>query len=267
MCNNSGFKEISFNIQGEFITQIVREQFYTGEKSYEKAIELLMDCMSGTNTPETQLKRYAEDILIGRAALKGSTEEGTYHLEIYEPEEYERLPNNMNIWNEVEKRKKSEEKLKNMIKRWNAAIECIPESYQREIRKQLGEDTEEDRQQDMIDSFMTRMKDTGKHSTEDYGWLEPNGTFHAVEWGNHQEWASKYLLEQFQGRNINLKYRENPGDKLCEIGWVLLHNPSHGIAIPTKDTSKEYTKLQKEFLYDYYMERNCYEEANSIWQE
>lgn len=34
-----------------------------------------------------------------------------------------------------------------------------------------------------LDSFMARMMDEEEHTTEDYGWLEPNGTFHAVEWG------------------------------------------------------------------------------------
>ena len=57
------------------------------------------------------------------------------------------------------------------------------------------------------------------------------------------------------------------GDYLIRRGWVLLHNPSQGIAIPTRDFSREYTKAQKEFLYDYYMERNCKKEANAIWQE
>lgn len=55
--------------------------------------------------------------------------------------------------------------------------------------------------------------------------------------------------------------------KLVERGWVLLHNPSQGIAFPTKNPVKEYTKAQKEFLYDYYMERDCKKEANAIWQE
>lgn len=57
------------------------------------------------------------------------------------------------------------------------------------------------------------------------------------------------------------------GDWLVERGWVLLHNPSRGIAFPTKNPVKEYTKAQKEFLYDYYMERDCKKEANAIWKE
>lgn len=136
-------RRISFDIHGEFITQLAREWFYTGEKSHEKVIEILMDSMTGTDTPEAQIRRYAEDILLGRAALKGSTAAGTYHLETYEPGEEEQMPQSMNIWKEVER------------------------------------------------------------------------------------------------------------------GWVLLHNPSRGIAFPTKNPVKEYTKAQREFLYDYYMERDC----------
>ena len=56
-------------------------------------------------------------------------------------------------------------------------------------------------------------------------------------------------------------------DYLVRRGWVLLHNPQQGIAIPTRDITREYTKAQKEFLYDYYMERDCKKEANAIWKE
>ena len=44
-----------FDINGEFITEITREWFYTGEKSYETIIEILMDSMTGTDKPESQI--------------------------------------------------------------------------------------------------------------------------------------------------------------------------------------------------------------------
>lgn len=162
-------RRISFDIHGEFITQLAREWFYTGEKSHEKVIEILMDSMTGTDTPEAQIRRYAEDILLGRAALKGSTAAGTYHLETYEPGEEEQMPQSMNIWKEVERRKKAEKDLRRMIERWDVAMDHISESTQREIRKELGEETAEDRQQDALDSFMARMMDKEDHTTEDYG--------------------------------------------------------------------------------------------------
>lgn len=99
---------------------------------------------------------------------------------------------------------------------------------------------------------------------------------HGVEWGEHQEWAQNYMNEKFpeeaMNGDIDLQTKCNvgligAGDWLVERGWVLLHNPSRGIAFPTKNPVKEYTKAQKEFLYSYYIERDCRKEANAIWQE
>lgn len=51
------------------------------------------------------------------------------------------------------------------------------------------------------------------------------------------------------------------------LNFKMQLGPSRGIAFPTKNPVKEYTKAQKEFLYDYYMERDCKKEANAIWKE
>lgn len=48
---------LSFGITGEFITQIAREWFYSGEKSIEKIMEILVDSMTGTDTPKAQIRR------------------------------------------------------------------------------------------------------------------------------------------------------------------------------------------------------------------
>lgn len=274
-------RELTFSVQGEFITNIARKWFYLEGKPFDKVMELLMDCMSGTDETEAQIKRHAEDILLGRAALKGNAGDGTYHLVVYEPGEEEQMPQSMNIWKEVERRKKAEKDLRRMIERWDVAMDHISESTRRAIRKELGEETAEDRQQDALDSFMARMMDEEEHTTEDYGWLEPNGTFHAVEWGNHQEWANDYLDKNLTQEerfavmveiNASGMVKSSPdvigaADYLVRRGWVLLHNPQQGIAIPTRDITRECTKAQKEFLYDYYMERNRENEANAIWEE
>lgn len=47
---------------------------------------------------------------------------------------------------------------------------------------------------------------------------------------------------------------------------VIFYNPSQGIAFSTRNPVKEYTKAQKEFLYDYYMERGKETEANKVWK-
>lgn len=95
-------------------------------------------------------------------------------------------------------------------------------------------------------------------------WLEPNGTFHEVELGEHQEWANKYVEENYPDQSEDIF---DAGGWLTDRGWVLLHNPSQGIAFATGSLVRDMTKAQKEFLYDYYTERDCKKEANEVWKE
>lgn len=274
-------RTVSFNISGEFLTNTAREWFFYEGKDYEKVMELLKDSMSGTDTPEATIRRYAEDILLGRAALKGNTADGSYHLETYEPDEQETLTGRMNIWEaftmNIQERKRLQDELERMTQRYETAMEYVPQTMKREVRKDLGELTQDDRRDEMLDSYIKRMTDTAEHKTEDYGWLEPDGTFHEVSWGDHQDWAENYIRtkmseEQWMEAEIIRKDAVisnicGYGDFLARKGWVLLHSPSQGIASPTRDPSRRYTKAQKEFLYDYFTERKCYREADEIWKE
>lgn len=124
-------RTLSFGITGEFITQITREWFYSGEKSIGKIMEILKSSMTGTDTPEAQIERFAEDILIGRAALKGSTDEGTYHLETYDPGEEERLLTNTDIWRLPQLLKDSRRKCDRMQERFLIAMEHLSERTKR----------------------------------------------------------------------------------------------------------------------------------------
>ena len=229
---------LQFDIDGEYLTSIAREWFYVEGKGYDKCIELLNGCMSGTDETKEQIRRHAEDLLLGRAALKGSTREGSYHLEIYGPESEEKMPEYMNVWDIVGEQKKVKDELERYKMRWNVAMKMIPRYLKEKIGIELEEDLTEPEPivSGVLNNYMKRMLDTEEHTTEDYGWLEPDGKFHAVEWG-------------------------------VKRGWVLLHNPAQGVAFTTKDPTKPYTKAQKEFLYDYYIERNCEKEANDIWKE
>lgn len=266
-----GTRTVSFGITGEFITNVAREWFCIEGREYEQVIQLLADSMSGTDTPEATIRRYAEDILLGRAELKGSTADDTYHLETYEPDEQEEMRESLNIWKvfgrNLREKKRLQKELERMIERYTVAMEYMPSYLQRDVRRELGEETAEDLQSKMLDSYVKRMTDEVEHTTEDYGWLEPDGTFHAVEWGEHQEWASDYMQEHMSEEEWLDDTTDRAGDYLTEKGWVLLHNPSQGIAEPTMHQMKSYTKAQKEFLYDYYMERDCQKQANDIWRD
>ena len=105
---------------------------------------------------------------------------------------------------------------------------------------------------------------------DDYGWLEPNGTFHAVPWGEHQEWAAKYLQEQFESGKMELEIEDmmDAGRFLCEKkNWVLVHSPSQGIPFVTSLNVRGMTKAQKEYMYDYYVKRNDHGSANKLYEE
>ena len=105
----------------------------------------------------------------------------------------------------------------------------------------------------------------------EYGWLEPSGKFHPVEFAKHQTWAAKYLLKLVEEGIISfeearLKDDKNCGDLLTERGWVLIHNPSqHNIKI-TRDLSKRLTKAQADYLYDFLLKHGKRKEANELLQ-
>lgn len=40
-----------------------------------------------------------------------------------------------------------------------------------------------------------------------------------------------------------------------------------GLIFATGSLVRDMTKAQKEFLYDYYIERDCKDEANALWDE
>ena len=109
-----------------------------------------------------------------------------------------------------------------------------------------------------------------RYSTEDYGWLAPDGRFYGVSWGEHQDWALKHIKEIGIYDTLTMKERissQGMGDVLMNRGWILLHNPRHGTACPTKKEAFRYSKAQMEFLFDYYMERGLKKEAYAIVED
>ena len=276
-------KTLCFSVQGEFITNLAREWLFCEGKDFEKIIELLESCMCGSEMSEKQIRRYAEDVLIGRAELKGDSATGTFHLCTYDADEQPEVEDSMNIFLQLTKAKQekreTQKELDKMREWYLVAMEHLTERQQREVMKETGQEIPDDYGlSDALQSFIDRMTSEKEHSTEDYGWLEPDGTFHEVEWAEHQNFAEEFIREHMTDEDWIAAGIHQPGqfmsdslytfgDYLIERGWVLLHNPSQGIAFPTKKPEKRYTKAQKEFLYDYYMERGREIEANEIWEE
>lgn len=105
----------------------------------------------------------------------------------------------------------------------------------------------------------------------EYGWLSPDGRFYNVEFGNHQAWASEYLLHLYRENKITyeeakIEANQNAGDVLVNMGWILIHNPSNMLIKVTRNESKTITKSQKEFLYDFYIKHGDNEKANELYK-
>lgn len=276
----TGRKTLTFSIEGKYITELAREWMFCEGKSFEKVMDLLLSCMCGTGMSEKELMQKAEDVLIGRAEFSGSTSDGTFCIIVYEPNEQPDVPEKFNIFSryskEFQKRKEAEKDKQKYMEWYEIAMGYVPENLKNEVRRETGQPVESRYGSDMLAGFMERMLDEEEHSTGDYGWLAPDGTFHEVEWGDHQEWAQNYIEENFpevaDDSEVDIQVKCNvgligAGDWLVERGWVLLHSPSQGIAFPTKNLIKRYTKAQQEFLYGYYMERGKEKEANSVYAE
>lgn len=272
------YRKVSFDIRGEFITQMAKEWFFCENKGYDKVMELLFSCMEGTEQSENEIRRLAEDVLLGRASLVGSTRDNSYHMEVYEPDEQPEQQERFNVFKKLtsisRKLKDTEKELQKMREWYCVAMEYVPERQKNNVLRETGQPVESRFGNSMLDSFMERMMDEEEHTTEDYGWLEPNGTFHEVDWGQHQEWATEYVKENFPEEYKEISMQSNTGtgligegDWLVEKGWVLLHSPSQGIAQPTRNPVRRYTKAQQEFLYDYYMERGKEKEASAVFSD
>lgn len=108
----------------------------------------------------------------------------------------------------------------------------------------------------IVGNKIVNIKDTEEienKNKEVYGWLAPDGTFYSVEFGNHQAWASEYLLRLYREGKISYEQarREDNGDVcdlLTDMGWILIHNP-HGYDFKiTRNLSKRVTNKQKDYL-------------------
>ena len=105
---------------------------------------------------------------------------------------------------------------------------------------------------------------------EDYGWLSPDGEFYASDWGTHQTKATEILDENnWTSEAWKMQQSEErltDADYLSKYkNFVLIHSASQGIPYPTILEGKRLTKKQREFLYDFYMERNYVSLANKYF--
>lgn len=284
-------------ITGEYITDAARTLLYQ-QNNMEGAIEFLVDAIDPDDNVvddmayETRLG-IALQILDGKARITGVSDEDMYIEETPDHESLGALKQTKIL---AKRLAAMEEKVTDLEERISFIASSLRgTSYERTeleflYREAFGEglfDDLADREpnpfvdtkeaQERFLSRMERQTDTREHSTGDYGWLEPDGTFHEIEWGEHQEWAKRYCDEHYPPEKYSEMYLVEPdenghqtyylnGDFLIyRLHWVLLDSPYQGIAKPQH--SGAFTKAQKEFLYDYYRERGQFADADALWKE
>lgn len=275
---NESHQTLHFSVSGEMVTNLAREMLYHQDKLPE-AIDLLLAAT------ETDQLSAGDKLLIAVEILNGTKEiVGTYPSDEYRVQECMPQPDQNTIarWCAgIVKRLKDAEKERNELAqkiicisenlsdRERARINlCWREEYDGETRTVFSDPdtlaaeragavlhslTGNDEDSDPVQSFLNRTK---SNSDSNYGWLEPNGEFHAVEWGHHQSFARDWLEAKDPDFSPASAKYDAPGDILVEQGWVLLHNPAMGIAIVTRSESRPLTKAQKDFLFDYYIDRD-----------
>ncbi len=295
---------LHFTIQGEFITNLAREKLFC-DKDLAGALKLLRSSTICDEITSDEQLMMCLQILNGDASITGNSDSDDYGLEVRDdieenPTELSAIAQLISDMGAEIKRLKEENY--EAAKRFSFLASKIPSykvsSVNAEYYNETGEPLFSDiavpywaraenqlaGMDSMLESYLEQRKLEDKRAEEeeepvcDYGWLEPDGTFHPVEWGLHSGWAKDWLEE-------HMPYKEHPeiywrvdaqgskhhicnGDVLIfSLGWILLDNPWQGLAKVTKDPAKEMTKAQKEFLYDYFIERGRNEEANALYQD
>ena len=235
-------EQLCFSITGDFVTNTARDWLYAEKRPYDKVMEFLLSCMCGTDADKTTLESLAHDVLMGKRKFIGNTRNESFCM----------VDDDTDI-----------------IKLYPYAFENRPVSI-------VYEDEEEFIDPFNIDSVMKNIRAFGDKlrekeipvvkvlATDDYGWLSPEGKFYAVDWAKHEEWANEYC-QKYKIENEN--FLTSSGDKLIKRGWILLHSTTQEKARINDQCLKPYTKRQKEFLYDYFMERDRTAEANELWEE
>lgn len=300
-------KSLCFSIEGEFLTNVAREKLYY-DKDLESAVNILRGGLcSDQITPNEQLMICLQ-ILNGDAAIKGNSNTDEYGL-YYEDDIDKNNCDMSKIFDLIktlnDQVTQLKEECKNMqskflflcsdmteyrLEQYNAdyyneygepMFEDIKIPSWRKIENQyLAECTYPSQPSSMLQSFLEqahREADENIDTSEDYGWLEPDGTYHPVDWACHTEWAEEYLQKHYPRRDNpdlhiekdekgKIKHIYNAGDVLVfKLGWVLIDSPGQGLGHHTCNPAKEMTKAQKEFLFDYYTERGRSKEANALY--
>lgn len=295
---------LHFTIEGEFITNLAREKLFIN-KDMAGAIRLLRSSLMSDELNSDEQLILCLQILHGAAFIEGRSDSDDYGVTYRE--DIDEHPTDLSTISalisdmaaEIEQLKK---KLYNKQTKFSYLADHLEDYELRNINADYYNETGEymfsdikipnwmkaknqnTGMSDMLESYLTRRNyektaiDNGEELEYDYGWLEPDGTWHPVEWGGHSKWAGEWLEEHMPfkdhpkiywhiDKNGNRRHITNGDVLVYSLGWILMDSPYQGVAKPTKDPGRNITKAQKEFLYDYYVKRGRNDDANKLYEE
>lgn len=277
-------KTLSFSVKGEYITQQARE--WLAEGKWKQAWELIASCTESEEMTEEEHEHLIFQILDGACEIKG-----TYPGDDYRIEETEGAGRIGEVFEALREQKETlkkqvnqkNEQLAYLLKYLQEEMPCTLNDLAEEFEKEYGYEllpktTYENmfhEKNPLLEEYLEVQASEERDS--EYGWLEPDGTFHPVPWGEHEEWAGDYLEEHYpEEQHPELYIHAFPhmgkrtivgGDVLTySLGWICIDNPAQGKGRP-KAIGKPMTKDQKEYLYDYYIKRGRRDEANELYKE
>lgn len=253
-------RRITFTFSGEVVTNLAREMLYE-RNNLVGAVELLMASTETNELSEGDHLKIAIDILDGKKEIVGTYPGEDYGVIECAPGQEKTVKGWLNEL--IEENEKLKIEKAELLRKFACVTEDMSVFQKREANQRWREEYsfdeddlfefEEDAFEDP-DGNEVRLEDTLDHKEDDYGWLSPEGKFYPAPWGDHERMALDIVKKY--GYEHDFFNRMFAGDFLTEKGWVLLHNPSNGIAYPTTAEGYDMTKAQKDFLFDYYRERN-----------
>lgn len=288
---------LQFKIEGEFITNTAREAFYSSH-NLKRAIDIIKSA-TVCDLSEGEHLKLCLDIISGKKSIVG-----TYPGDDYGVIENE-TPLCTDILDELNNREERvrtlKEKYDDLTRKFLFVANNLPDYKLRELNSDYSleydeklfdiagtgdvllssiidnfKDSNEDvtHPKDIVSDYITHIK---SNTDDDYGWLEPDGTYHPVPWGEHSEWARNYADTHYPFReNASMYWCDINGERrhvvcgdflIYVLGWCLLDSPYQGTATPKYDTTRGLSKKQKEFLFDYYIERNMHDKASALYQD
>lgn len=295
-------KYLSFSIEGDFVTNLAREKLYE-DKDLGAALRLLRSCTESDQLTSDEQLMICLHILHGSMSIVGNSSDDSYGVE--ERNNLETRPTELSsiatlISDMDQKIKFLEAEISELSEKLIFAarnmsefeLKTVNADYYNETGKPMfpgiripnymkDKHMQNTETTDILDSFMKQRRreneaiENGEEPECDYGWLEPNGTWHPVEWGQHSKWAQDWLNEHmpFKSNPSIYWWTDSEGDRhhitdrdvlIRSLNWILLDNPYQGLAQIRRDLSKRMTTKQREFLYEYFTKRDRIEDVNAL---